>query len=160
MVENNVPKGAKTMIILLNGYMNTVGKVIGKEKALNFYTKACDGIGAKRGKMTKQQSDIKQFDAKLAWSMLVKNLKDDSGFTYEILEESPERVVVRNTTCPFYEAAKTLGIDDKTFENYCRAGSMRMADAAIKQLNPKLSIRVQKFRSPSDGYCDEEIILG
>ncbi|HXZ30184.1 MAG TPA: hypothetical protein VEG43_03380, partial [Dehalococcoidia bacterium] len=110
--------------------------------------------------MTKQQSGIKQFDAKAAWSLLLKNIKDTAGFTYEILEESPQRVVVRNFRCPFYEGARTLGIDDKTIEASCRAGSMRTADAAVKQLNPALNVRVQKFRSTPDGFCDEEIALG
>lgn len=160
MASEDVFNGVKTMAILLNAYMNTVGQEIGKERALSLYTKTCEGMGAMRGMMAKEQSGNKQFDAKAAWSLLIKSLKDSSGFTFEVLEDSPQRVVVRNIRCPFYDAAHMLGIDANAIETICRAGSMRMADAAVKQLNPNLNVRVQKFRSTPDGFCDEEIVLG
>ncbi|MCX5997929.1 MAG: L-2-amino-thiazoline-4-carboxylic acid hydrolase [Chloroflexi bacterium] len=160
MASEDVFNGVKTMSILLNAYMSAVGQEIGKERALTLFTKTCEGMGTMRGMMTKKQSDSKQFDAKAAWSLLIKGLKDSSGFTVEVLEESPQRVVVRNMRCPFYDAAAMLGMDANAIETICRAGSIRMADAAVKQLNPNLNVRVQKFRSAPDGFCVEEIVEG
>ena len=160
MSSEDALNGAKTIVMFLDGYINTVGREIGMEKALSLFTETCEFMGAMRGAMAKQQSGIKQFDAKAAWSLLLKSLKDTAGFTYEILEESPQRVIIRDFKCPFYEGARMLGIDDKTIETNCRAGSMRTADAAAKQLNPNLNVRVRKFRSTPDGFCDEEIALG
>jgi hypothetical protein len=119
----------------------------------------CEFAGAIQGKMMKEQSVIKEFDAKAAWS-LVKSFKDRLGESYEVLEESPQRVVVRNGRCPIYEAARMVGMDANAIETGCRAGPMRFMDAAVKQLNPNLNLRVREFRSTPDGFCDEEIVLG
>jgi hypothetical protein len=81
------------------------------------------------------------------------------GFSIEIVEKSPKRVVIRNDRCPFYEAARTVGMDDKAIEAICRIGSMKVADTAVKQLNPNLSIQVTKFRSAPDAPCIEKIVL-
>jgi len=116
-------------------------------------------MGAMQGKMLKEQSGIKKFDAKAAWS-LVKNQKDGLGESCEVLEESPQRVVVRNGRCPIYEAAWMLGMDARTIETGCRAGPMKFMYAVVKQLNPNLNLRVRKFRSTPDAFYDEEIVLG
>jgi len=159
MATEDVFRGAKTALIFLNAYLNVVAQEIGMERAIALQTKMCESMGAMQGKMMKEQSGIKEFDAKAAWS-LVKNLKESLGESYEVLEESPQRVVVSNGRCPIYEAARTLGMDAKTIETGCRAGPMRFMDAVAKQLNPSLNLRVRKFRSTPDGFCEEEIVLG
>ena len=151
--------GAKTALTLFDAYVNTVAQEIGMERAIALMTKMCEFAGAMQGKMMKEQSVIKEFDAKAAWS-LVKSFKDRLGESYEVLEESPQRVVVRNGRCPIYEAAQTLGMDANAIETGCRAGPMTFMDAVAKQLNPNLNLRVREFRSTPDGFCDEEIVLG
>ena len=121
--------------------------------------KTCESIGTMRGKMLKEESDIKEFDAKTAWS-LVKGLKDTLGESHEVLEESSQRVLVRNGRCPFYEAARWLGMDVNAIEASCHAGPMKLMDTVVKQLNPKLDLQVCKFRSTPDDFCEEEIVLG
>lgn len=158
MATEDVFRGAKTALTFFNAYQTTVAQEIGMERAIALQTKMCQSMGARQGKMMKEQSGIKVFDAKAAWS-LVKSLKDNLGESYEILQESPQRVVIRNGTCPIYEAARTLGIDAQTIETSCRAGPMTLMDALVKQLNPNLNLLVTKFRSTPDGFCDEEIVL-
>lgn len=159
MVNEDVFKGARSALTFLFAYQNAVAREIGAERAIALQTKTSESMGARQGKMLKEQSGIKVFDAK-AVLPLIKGLKESMGMTFEIVEESPQRVVIRNRQCPFYEAARTVGMDDKAIETACHAGSMRIADSALKQLNPKLNIRVSKFRSTPDGFCDEEIALG
>ncbi len=48
----------------------------------------------------------------------------------------------------------------KDIENICRASAIGFMDAAAKQLNPKLSYQLQKFRSNADDYCEEAVLLG
>ena len=159
MASEDVFNGAKTAMMFLDAYVNTVGQEIGMERALGLFTKTCENMGAPRGKMMKEQSGMKQFDARAAWSLL-KSLKDSFGFSCEVLEQGPTRVVVRNNTCPFYEAAQTLGIDAKAIEaSFCRGGPIRTANAAVKQLNANLSVQVRKFRSAINDFCEEEIII-
>ena len=76
------------------------------------------------------------------------------------LEESPKRVVFKSGKCPIYEAAQMVGLDAKTIEAMCRAGSLKFMDTAAKQLNPNLNYQIRKFRSGPDDFCEEEILLG
>ena len=149
---------AKTGFTLLHAYINTVAQEIGRERAGGLMTKMCETMGAKRGKMMKEQAPVKEFDAKAAWSP-VKNFKDTLGQHYEVSEESPQRVVVRTARCPIYESARTLGMDASTIETRCRTGFVRIMDTAVKQLNPNLNLGVRKFRSTPDEFCEEEITL-
>jgi hypothetical protein len=150
---------ARAVFTFLDAYVNTVSQEIGRERALALMTKACESIGAMRGKVLKEQSGIKEFDAKTAWSLL-KSLKNTLGESHEVLQESPQRVLLRNGRCPFYEAGRTLGMDANTIETGCRAGSMKFADTVVKQLNPNLNLQIRKFRSTLDDFCEEEIVLG
>jgi hypothetical protein len=53
-----------------------------------------------------------------------------------------------------------LGMDGKTIEAMCRVSSIRFDDMRVKQLNPSLSLRLRKFRSAPDDFCEEEVVLG
>ena len=159
MASEDAFMAARSVFAFLDAYINTVAQEIGRERAVALMTKGCESMGAMRGKMLKEQSGIKEFDAKAAWS-LVKSLKDTLGESHEVLEESPQRVLVRNDRCPFYEAARMLGMDASAIETSCRAGPMRFADAVVKQLNPNLNLQIRKFRSTPDDFCEEEIVLG
>jgi len=150
--------GAKNAFTLFFAYLNTVAQEIGMERALALNTKMCEAMGAARGKMMKEQSDIKEFDARAAHS-LTKSVPENIGINTEVLEESPQRVVIKVGKCPIYEAAQMLGLDAKTIEAMCRTGSVRFMDTAAKQLNPNLSNRLRKFRSAPHDFCEEEIVL-
>jgi len=150
--------GSRTALMLFDAYVNTVAQEIGRKRAVALMAKMCESIGAMRGKMMKEQSGIKEFDAKTAWS-LVKSLKDILGESHEVLEESSQRVLVRNGRCPFYEAAQTLAMDANTIETSCHAGPMRLMDSVVKQLNPNLNLQVRKFRSTPEDFCEEEIVI-
>jgi hypothetical protein len=158
MATDDVFNAAKMGLTFFYAYVNTVGQEIGRERAVGLMTKMFENMGAMRGKMLKERAGIKEFDAKAAWSP-VKNIKDTVGQNYELAEESPQRVVVKNGRCPIYEAARTLGMDANAIETVCRAGALKMMDTVLKQLNPNLNVRLQKFRSTPDDFCEEEIIL-
>jgi hypothetical protein len=51
-------------------------------------------------------------------------------------------------------------MDAKAIETNCGVGWVRLGDAVVKQLNPNLNLRLQKFRSAPDDFCEEAIILG
>ncbi len=58
--------GARAALVIFDAYVNTVAQEIGRERAVALMTKMCESIGAMRGKMMKEQSGIKEFDAKTA----------------------------------------------------------------------------------------------
>jgi hypothetical protein len=154
-------KGAKIAYTDFYAYINTVVQEIGMERVLTLMTKSDEARGAKTGKMIKEQSGVKEFDAKKAAKQVI-NLAKGIGGIDDVLEKSTQKVVTRTRfgKCPLYEAAKEVGLDDNTIEAMCRAGSLRFLDTMVKQLNPDLSYRLRKFRSADDGGCVEEIVLG
>jgi len=159
MAIEDVFNGAKKAMTLFDAYTNTVAQEIGMERALSLMTKMCENMGAMQGKMMKEQSGIKEFDAKAAASLL-KTVPEGLGISVEVLEESPKKVVHKVRKCSVYEAAHMLGMDAKTIETMCRASSARFMETIAKQLNPNLSFRVTKFRSAPDDFCVEETTLG
>jgi hypothetical protein len=151
--------GATAAMTLFNAYMGTVAEEIGMERAGNMFTKMCENMGTMQGKMMKEQAGAEEIDAKTAWS-LVKNVPENLGITSEVVEESPQEVVVRLGKCPVYSGAEMVGFDAETIEAMCRTGSARLMDTVVKQLNPNLSHQLRKFRSSADDFCEEAIVQG
>ena len=150
--------GAKTAMMFLDIFANMVAQEIGMERTLNLTAKAGEKMGEMQGTMMKQQIGAKEIDAKTAWSLL-KTTPEQLGLNFQIIEESPKRVVVKAGRCSIYEAAQALGIDNKSIETMCKFSSNRFDDSLVKQLNPRLNFRVRKFRSSADDFCEEEITL-
>ncbi len=152
--------GAKNAMTHYLAYFNTVAQEIGMERALALITKTDEALGAKTGKMIKEQAGAEELDAKAAASLARNAIEEGYGISSEVIEESPQRVVFNLGKCPIYEAAQEVGLDAETIEALCRAGGLRLMDTTVKQLNPNLSYQLIKFRSAADNFCEEEIVLG
>ena len=151
--------GAKNESSFFYAYFNAVAQEIGMERALALNTKMAEVMGANMGKMIKEQAGVEEFDAKTAASLARKFSEGIGGIT-EVIEESPQKAVIKYGRCPGYEAAQEVGLDAKTIEAECRAGALRVLDTMVKQLNPDLNYKLTKFRSSADDFCEEEIVLG
>jgi len=151
--------GAKNAFTFYGAYLNTVAQEIGMERALALHTKMLETMGAMQGKMMKAQAGTEEVDAKAAWSV-VKAVPGSLGLVFEVLEERPTTVRMKCRQCSLYEGWQMAGLDAKTRESMCRAGPLRFMDTAVKQLNPKLSYQLAKYRPASDGFCEEQIVLG
>jgi len=149
---------AKNAFTFYGAYLNTVAQEIGLERALALSTKMDETMGAMQGKMIKEQAGIEEVDAKAAYS-LVKGVPESLGLAFEVLEESPTTVRFRCSQCSLYEGWQMAGLDDKTRETMCRTGSLRFMDAVVKQLSPRLSYQLSKYRSAPDDFCEEQIVL-
>lgn len=158
MATKDAFAGAKTAFTFFDAFVGAVAQEIGLERTLGIMTKMSENLGAMQGKMIKQQVGDKKIDAKSAWSML-KPAVEDIVLNFQVIEESPKRVVVKAGRCAVYEAAQALGIDGKTIEAVCHAGGNRFDDMLVKQLNPNLGFRLRKFRSSADDFCEEEVVL-
>lgn len=150
--------GAKNAFAFYAAYINTAAQEIGMERALALFTKTCESMGIGQGKMMKEQAGDTVIDAKTAHS-LVRTLPESFGVASEVLEESPTLVRFKCMRCSLYEGAQMAGLDQGTIESMCRHGSMPCMDAAVKQLNPRLSYQLTRFRSGADDFCEEQISL-
>ena len=158
MAIDDTFRGAKNAYIYYFAYLTTVAHEIGMERAIAMQAKMCEERGAIDGKIIKEQTDINEFDA-IAAASLAENYVESIGVSPEVIEESPKKVSFKALSCPLYEAAQTVGLEDELIEALCRAGPVRNMDSMVKQLNPYLDYQLTKFRSTEDSFCEEAIIL-
>jgi len=159
MSPEGIFNGAKTGLTCMYAYVGTVAEELGMEKAVDLNNRACQMLGAAQGKMLKEQLGNEEIDSRKAAELLGKLIEEGFGILSEITEESPERTVRKLGRCPIYEGAQAIGFDKQAIEANCRAGSLQFMDAAAKELNPKLSYHLTKFRSSADDSCEETVVL-
>lgn len=152
--------GAKTAYTDYYSCFNTVMGKIGMDKALKLMNKSDVARGKEIGKKIKYEAGGKDFGLEEAADTIINMAKGIGGID-DVLKRDDKMVVTLTKfgNCPVYEAAREVGLDDKTIEQMCHAGSLSFLDEVVKQLNPKLKYRLRKFRSKDCGGCVEEIVL-
>lgn len=158
MATKDAFTGARAAFTMFDAYVKAVSQDIGMERAIGLLAKTAENMGAMQGQMMKQQAGNKKFDAKTAASLMTA-IPRELGIKFEVIEQSPKKVVVKAGKCPLYEAAQMLGMDGKAIEAMCQASSARFEATLVKQLNPSLNFRVAKFRSAPGDFCLEELAL-
>ena len=157
MSQEDVFSGAMAATVFLTAYMNTVAEEIGEDKAISLGTKMCETMGAVQGQMLKEQAGDIEIGAKAAYEILA-NVYNGLGISSEVIEENPQAVIAKTSRCPVYEAAKMLGMDEKTIEDRCRKVNLAFGNTMVSQLNPGLSVELKKFRSSADDFCEEAVV--
>ena len=158
MANKDIFNTAKAGTTFFMAYLNTVAQEIGNERAVGLAAKTFENMGAMRGKMMKEKAGTKKFDAptlRQAMRDFTKNL----GLESKVVEETPQKVVIRMGACPNYEAAQEMKIDAKAIDAMCHASCERLADSMLKQLGPGFGFRIKKMRSSPSDYCEHELIL-
>ena len=152
--------GARNGLAFSFAYMNIVGQEIGMEKAMAISGQVDEMMGREQGKLMKEQIGGKEVDIETAAEMALDAIKEGFGIKSKVVQKSADRLVVRCSRCPVYEAAQSLGMDADTIEDLCRTGSLKFMDAMVKELNPNLSYNLTKFRTHPNSSCEEELRLG
>jgi serine/threonine-protein kinase len=106
----------------------------------------------------KDRAGTCHLDAKGA-SRILKELVELVGFEPQLLEGSPNRVLLKPGRCPIYEAGRALGMEHSAIEAWCRTRPLRVVDQAVRELNPRLRYRLLQFRAGPDDSCVEEIVM-
>ena len=154
----DVFNGAKTAFLFFNGFYNAVVEDVGEEKALNLLEKMGKTMGEMQGKMLKSQvrrDKIKEITPNIAVS-LTGGVIEGLGITTETMEESPEKITFKICKCPVYEAAKLMGLASETL---CPHSAVPFIDTMVKQIDPNLGYELEKYRSGTDDFCQESIVL-
>ncbi len=158
MTKEDVFNAAKNFVSMYGVFFNNVAQKIGLEQALKLHTKTNETMGVQMGQMTKEQMGIKKLDSKTA-AMVTRSVVSGFGISNVDAEEKPTSVLIKVHGCPVYEGRHAVGIDEETIEAMCRKGALNFMDTFFKQLDPKASYKLKKFRSAPDDCCEEEITL-
>ena len=159
MAVENTFNGAKSGLTFLHAYLNSVAEEIGMEQALALDAKTCQALGTAQGMMIKGQAGVEDVDIKTGEKMLSALIEESFGIISEVADESPNIISCKVGRCPVYESAEMIGMDNKFIEAGCRAGAITFMDYVAKQLNPKLSYKLTKFRSSADDCCEEAVVM-
>ena len=128
--------------------------------AYDSYLRAVAEIHGMRARLQalKDRTGTHYVDA-LTAARLLAELVGVVGFEPEVVEESPNRVLLKPGRCPIYEAGRALGMDHSAIEASCRTRTLPRMDRAAKELNPRLRYRLVKFRAGPDDSCVEEVLM-
>ena len=159
MTIKNTFNGAKSGLTFLHAYLNSVADEIGMEQSLALDAKTCQALGTAQGMMIKAQAGVEEVDIKTGEKMLSALIEESFGIISEVADESPNEISCKVGRCPVYESAEMIGMDNKAIEASCRAGAITFMDSVAKQLNPKLSYKLTKFRSSADDCCEESVVM-
>ena len=69
------------------------------------------------------------------------------------VEQTPEKVIYRNTKCPWWERYKEFKVDPAFIP--CGAGHQLWGEEGCKSVNPKVTFKLTKAMPWGDPYCEE-----
>ena len=147
--------------VLLLAYVMEIGNQIGREEALNILASVDEKFSQRWAQENISKLNIKGDDAKAGWALDQAYWRAMTPGPWRpeehiVVEDRPERVVVRHTGwCPMLEACKMLNLSTR---EVCPIFPARNANAILRTLNPRLSLRIGKMR-PEASYCEEIIEL-
>ena len=129
----------------------TLLDILGQEK----YNEVWGQIWAGAGKGSKQVADalglagdgVKSVQ-ETSW--LVTSVAMGPEVKARVVEATAEKVVVRNSECPYWNRMKELGISD----DLCSVGDAAYFNGLAKSLNPKVTVRLNKAMPLGDPYCE------
>jgi hypothetical protein len=110
MASEDALNAGKSALMFYMSYFNAVSQVIGVEKATELQAKVSENMGEMQGKMMKEQSGMADIDAKTAWSML-RNIPESFDSSMEVVEEGPQKVVLKCGKCSVYGSIPNFVID-------------------------------------------------
>ncbi len=127
---------------------------MGKEKWIELH----DNLWGEGGKMTypqiKEAFNLKVDDAIGASTLagLVALLGQGPEYDWEVIEQTPEKVVTRITKCPWWNRYSEFG--QKPEDMICPGGHEAFVGEGIKAVNPKISHKLVKSMPWGDPYCE------
>lgn len=158
MTNEDVFNGARNAFVSYLTLFDAVSREIGKERAATLLSEANKSSATEMAQRYKVQKGDSGIDLQTATTM-ARNVIDDSyGISSEIVEESPERIVLRIRRCSVFEAGQAAGISPETIEAQCRAGALTYMNTLVSQLNPNLGYKLVKCRNTADGFCEEAVV--
>jgi len=142
---------------LYGAFFNEVVKELGKQKALALHQRTYELMGVETGKkLRKQMGDI-EYDLRTLAEILRKS-NVSLGIDSEMVER-PGSLLLSNARCPMYDGYRIGGLDDDTAKALCQVGAPAKLGSTLRELNPKVSYRLIRYRDGPADRCEEEVRL-
>jgi hypothetical protein len=139
----------------LYGFVEELGKTIGKEKAWDAFAKYSERLGSEETDRLRETHGVSGDDAHAArrlWDAAIE--VENAGMQYEVVSETDDKLVLKIGSCFVYNAAKKAGLEP---HEVCPFAGPRLANAMFKRLDERLGERIVKYRTHANDYCVAEI---
>ena len=141
-------KGLTGLVIVT---AKTLLDILGQEK----YNEIWGQIWAEAGKGSKQVADALGLAGDGAKSVqetswLVTAVAMGPEVKARVVEATAEKVVVRNSECPYWNRMKEFGISD----DICSVADSAYFNGLAQSLNPKVTVALTKAMPLGDPYCE------
>ena len=152
--------GAAAGFMTLYSVLSVLVQELGPERAIDVLHRSMEEFGAVCGRSQLERTGAVEgpIDAQMAFPLLAA-VTEAVGTDTSAVDVSPTEVIYQVGVCSSYRAAKHLGWSDDLLAAFCRAGQVCIMDAAAKELNPRLSVTIDRFRTTADEPCVERIVL-
>jgi hypothetical protein len=155
-VETKWEITAQSFIGAYSAIIQLAGPHVGEEKLIELNNMVQGGGGKTAFPQIKEGFNIPVEDAIGAANLIdvVTELQMGTEFEAERVEETPERVVVRTTKCPWGTWNKENASWAKPEYMICTEGHQAWGEEGLKAVNPKLTHKMTKSMMKGDPYCE------
>jgi len=151
MSDQGLFEGMKMGAALYGGLYKDVAAEMGSAKALALHGKQCEAMGRMMGDaMRAELAGRKPTPHELA--EVIGALESSFGMS-PMIEETPNGIVVRHKSCPFYDGYRQGGLDHVAIEPMCEAATAAQV-SAMDTLLPQVSMRLEFRKEPGDACVE------
>ncbi len=159
MAREEAGSGVQRAYAILFAYVIAMVEEVGTEKAFSVLSRVVEERGKADGRALIRNLGIegRDIDSGLA---VYSAFLTQGGIRHEVIEKAANRVLIRIGKCPIYDAYYGTGIAcDWLVEVMCKNLALPLITSVLREVNHKLRSVVKRYRSYSEGFCLEELIL-
>jgi len=138
-------------------FFTEVAHTVGIEKTLTLHERVHERLGMGLAQLLSGPCH-ERCELETLRDLLVQNNRS-LGMSSEVLESTPDLVVIKNDRCPMYDGYWMGGMDERTSRMLCERGCTVKLNTALRVLNPHIEHRVKSYRASTEDACLEEIRL-
>lgn len=158
MAKEDNTSGVQRAYAVLFAYVTAVVEEVGTEKAFGILSKVVEKRGEDDGRALVKKLGIKEGDIDSGLAVYSAFLAE-GGIFHEV-EKTRDRALIRVSKCPIYTAYYQSGFAcDWLVEAMCKNMALPLITSILKQVNPRFRAMVRRYRSSSEDYCLEELVL-
>lgn len=158
MARQESTSGVHRAYAVLFAYIIATIEEMGSEKAFTLLSKVVEERGKEDGKALIRKLGIQETDLDAGLAVYSAFLTD-GGISHQI-EKTGQQTLIRIQKCPMYTAYYSSGLAcDWLVEAMCKNVALPLVTSVLKQVNPKFKAKIRRFKTSSDDYCLEELVL-
>lgn len=158
MVKEGNISGVQDVYTAWFSYILAVSDDFGTEKALELLSRVVEVVGEATGKRLIKHLGVQGKGVDIGFA-LYSSLLDSYGVEHQIVEKTGDLASIKIGNCPIYGALKNVGWCREMREGLCKNLFLPYIATILRQVSPRVKLRLRRYRASSNDYCIEEIFL-